>query len=310
MKYKKIIITGVGGFIGSSFTRECLKRGYIITGVDSMTYASNWNHITEFEQNPNFKFIFGDINNIYKIEDCDLIINIAAESHVDRSIDNCKDFIHSNINGVHNLLELIKGTKIPLIQISTDEIYGDIEEGSHKETDNLNPSNPYAATKSSADLLIQSYARTYGIKYNIIRLTNNYGKDQHLEKLIPKTINHLKHGKKIPLHNQGTPLRNWLHVDDSVEAILTVIEKGKLNEIYNVNGNYELENKTVVSEIIKIYKKEDNIELNDYVDYSCSRPGQDVRYSLDDTKLRELGWYTKVKFVDKLREIVEFHLDN
>lgn len=303
---KSILITGCAGFIGSHFTRACLKLGHNVMGVDKMTYASNWEYITEFELYPNFEFKHRDINDIGFIRDTDYVVNFAAESHVDKSIEGCEEFIHSNINGVHSLLECIKNNKeIKLIQISTDEVYGDIERGSHDETDDLNPSNPYAATKASADLLIQSYARTYSINYNIIRLTNNYGLGQNCEKLIPKTIKFLEWGRKLPLHNNGTPIRNWLHVSDSVNAILTVIQNGKDNEIYNVNGNYEDSNINIVKEIVFRYTdrigKEYNI--NEYVDFTYNRPGQDIRYNLDDTKLRNLGWEPKADFFTELEKL-------
>lgn len=298
------MITGCAGFIGSHFTRKCLELGYKVVGVDSMTYASNQKHIDEFKKNPNFRFKNRDINHLYHLFDCDLVINFAAESSVELSIQNSKQFIHSNISGVHNLLELIKGTEIPLIQISTDEVLGDIMVGSHKEDDTLYPSNPYAASKAAAELLIQSYTRTYGIKYQTIRLTNNYGLDQDKEKLIPKVIEFFKIGKKIPLHNNGSPMRNWLHVSDSVEAILTVLEKGKLNEIYHVNGNCELDNLSTVSIIAHKMHPDKFIELASFLDLSCNRPGQDWRYSLDDSKLRNLGWYPCAQFEEKIEEII------
>ena len=300
------MITGCCGFIGSHFTRECLKRGYEVFGVDMMGVGSNIESFLEFEDHPNFSFYLDDINTLIKTHDCDVILNLAAESAVGRSIDNCTDFLHSNINGVHNLLELIKGTNIPFIQISTDEVLGDKLEGSFNEEANYNPSNPYSATKASAELLIKSYARTFDIKYQIIRLTNNYGINQDPEKLIPKSIKFLNENKKIPLHNNGTPLRNWLNVSDSVNAILTVLEKGEMNEIYHVNGNCELKNIETVLKIIQyfIYDPEFNIEK--YCDFSISRPGQDLRYSLDDSKLRALGWKPKANFDEELEKIISY----
>lgn len=304
-KSKTIVVTGCGGFIGSHFTRKCLELGYNIIGVDKMTYASNANIVNEFLKNEKFKFLRKDINDV-KLNNYnyDLIVNFAAETHVDNSIDDCSDFIHSNISGVHNLINQSKTNKTPFIQISTDEVFGDIQEGSHKETDKLNPSNPYSATKSSADLLIKSYARTYGLEYQIIRLTNNYGLDQHKEKLIPKVIDCIQNNKKIPIHNQGTPFRNWLFVGDSIEAILTVINKGKINEIYNVNGNCELQNIEVVKTILRYFEFTEDYNINDYCDFGYKRAGQDVRYSLDDSKLRSLGWKPEAVFEDKLWEII------
>ncbi len=303
-KYKKIAITGVAGFIGSHFTRKCLELGYEVIGVDCMTYASNPEHIKEFEKYPNFVFINKNINDLI-FYDYDLIINFAAESAVGKSIEDCKEFLHSNINGVHNLLEISRNNNIPLLQISTDEVLGDIETGSFKENANYHPSNPYAATKASAEMLIKSYARTYGVKYQIVRLTNNYGINQDPEKLIPKAIEFISNGKRIPLHNNGTPLRNWLHVSDSVEAILTIMNKGNINEIYHVNGNYECSNLDTVTKIINnlFYIKYPHVE--EFIDTSMSRPGQDVRYSLDDTKLKSLGWEPKANFEEKIKEIIK-----
>lgn len=304
MKYKKLLITGFAGFIGSHFTRKCLELGYQVVGVDSMTYASDIKHIVEFSENKNFTLILGNINDLPENFGCDVIINIAAESAVGKSIEDCTDFLHSNINGVHQLLEISKDKNIPLLQISTDEVLGDIVSGSFKEDANYNPSNPYSATKASAEMLIRAYARTYGVKYQIIRLTNNYGLDQDKEKLIPKTIEFFKQGKKIPLHNNGTPLRNWLHVSDSVEAILTILDKGNLNEIYHVNGNCELPNLTVVSYILHKMSPDQFINLESLLDLSVSRSGQDVRYMLDDSKLRSLGWEPKADFYNELDKII------
>lgn len=300
------MITGCCGFIGSHLTRECLRLGYEVLGVDMMGYGSNESSFKEFTKHPNFHFYFDDINNLKKTPNCDIIINLAAESAVGRSIEDCKNFLHSNINGVHNLLELIKGTNIPLFQVSTDEVLGDILHGSFKEDANYNPSNPYSATKASAELIIKSYARTFDIKYQIIRLTNNYGTNQDPEKLIPKSIKFLNENKKIPLHNNGTPLRNWLNVSDSVNAILTILERGEMNEIYHVNGNCELKNIETVLKIIQyfIYDPEFNIEK--YCDFSISRPGQDLRYSLDDSKLRALGWKPKANFDEELEKIISY----
>lgn len=311
MKYKKIAITGVAGFIGSHFTRMCLSLGYDVVGIDKLTYAADVNHVNEFKKHPNFKFIQVDINDInfnkLFLSDREIIINFAAESHVDNSINNCKEFIHSNVYGVVEILNLCRELHIPLLHIGTDEEYGDIEEGSHTEEDILNPSNPYAASKAAASLFIQSFARTYKTKYQIIRMTNNYGIEQHPEKLIPKAIGCLFRGESIPLHNDGNPKRNWLNVFDSVEGILTVLEHGNMNEIYNMNGNCELKNITTVNQIINEYF---NYRLPkpsmEYCDFSFSRPGQDIRYSLNDDKLRNLGWSPKIEFDEALKTIVSY----
>ena len=235
-----VYITGCLGFIGSYVTRLCLKKGWYVKGVDKMTYASNKQLLEEFNQYSNFSFVHCDINDLKFLYDCDYIINTAAETHVGNSIANSDDFISSNINGVHNILELIKNyrqesVKIPtLLHFSTDEVYGDIVDGTHTESHLLKPSNPYSASKAAADMLILAWARTYNVPYVIVRPTNNYGIGQYVEKLIPKTCKYLKLGKSVTLHNNGTPIRNWLHAEDTANAIMTIIESGVKNEIYNI----------------------------------------------------------------------------
>ena len=227
---KIVYVTGCLGFIGSHVTRLCLKKGWYVKGVDKITYAANKELLKEFNEYKNFSFVHCDINDLKFLYDCDYIINTAAETHVGNSIANSDDFVHSNINGVHNLLELIKNYRqenatVPtLLHFSTDEVYGDIESGAHTETDLLKPSNPYAATKAAADMLILAWSRTYKIPYVIVRPTNNYGIGQYVEKLIPKACKYLKLGKKIPLHNNGTPVRNWLHAEDTATATMKIIE--------------------------------------------------------------------------------------
>ena len=243
---KAVYITGSLGFIGSYVTRACLKMGWYVKGVDKITYAAREELLEEFNGYETFSFIKEDIVNLETIHDCDYVINLAAESHVGNSIVSSDEFISSNINGVHNLLELIrlnKSDEMPIfLHFSTDEVYGDIVDGAHKETDLLKPSNPYSATKAAADQLILAWNRTYGLPYIIVRPTNNYGVGQYTEKLIPKVCKYLKLGKKIPLHDRGLPKRNWLHAKDTAKAIISVIESGKTNEIFNISGDFEQEN--------------------------------------------------------------------
>jgi dTDP-glucose 4,6-dehydratase len=225
---KKIVyVTGCLGFIGVHVTRACLDKGWYVIGVDKGTYASNFNFLAEFDANPNFKFIRKDINELDRLYDCDYIINTAAETHVDNSIEDSDQFVHSNVNGVHHLLKLIKQKahyKMPtLLHFSTDEVYGDIIDGFHTESNILKPSNPYSATKAAADMFILGWARTHRVPYVIVRPTNNYGVGQYVEKLIPKSVKYLTVGKKIDLHNNGTPVRTWLHVADTASAIITII---------------------------------------------------------------------------------------
>ena len=308
---KTVYVTGCLGFIGSYVTRECLKKGWYVKGVDKMTYASNNKLLKEFEKYPNFSFLKCDINDIEFLYECDYIINTAAETHVGNSLVKSEQFVHSNINGVHNLLELIRNYRaesknLPiLLHFSTDEVYGDIEDGEHIETDILNPSNPYSATKAAADQLITAWGRTYDIPYIILRPTNNYGVGQYVEKLIPKSIKYLHLGKQIPLHNGGTPSRNWLHAQDTADAVITIIDAGVSNEIYNIAGGFEQPNIDTVKKVIKEYVGE--MDYNQYIDISIERKGQDVRYALDDSKLRSLGWKPKKDFDEELPNIVKYY---
>ena len=227
---KVVYVTGCLGFIGSYVTRLCLKKGWYVKGIDKMTYAANKHLLEEFNKYDNFSFVKCDINDLEFLYDCDYIINTAAETHVGNSIVRNDDFVHSNINGVHNILELIRnyrseGKTIPtLIHFSTDEVYGDIDAGLHTETHLLKPSNPYSATKAAADQLILAWARTYNLPYVIVRPTNNYGEGQYVEKLIPKAIKYLQLGRKIPLHNNGSPVRTWLHAEDTAQSIIKIID--------------------------------------------------------------------------------------
>jgi dTDP-glucose 4,6-dehydratase len=311
---KVVYITGCLGFIGSYITRTCLKLGWYVKGVDKITYAANKDLLTEFKKYPNFSFVHCDINDLKFLYDCDYVINTAAETHVGNSIFDNEVFVNSNIKGVHNLLELIKNhrgenvSKPILLHFSTDEVYGDIEEGMHAETDLLKPSNPYSATKAAADMLVIAWGRTYNLPYIIVRPTNNYGIGQYVEKLIPKVCKYLKLGKKIPLHNNGTPIRNWLHAQDTADAVVTIVESGVKNEIYNICGGFEQNNLETVKKIC-ILNNINIEELDKYVDFSCVRPGQDVRYALDDSKLKKLGWESKKQFDDELITIIEYYKD-
>jgi dTDP-glucose 4,6-dehydratase len=308
---KVVYVTGCLGFIGQYVTEKCLEKGWYVRGIDKCTYASNKELLNVFNQYPNFTFEEKDINDIEFLYDCDYIINTAAETHVGNSIIKSDDFIHSNINGVHHLLELLKNyrqenSNTPIFfHFSTDEVYGDIVEGEHIETDLLKPSNPYSATKAAADMLIQAWSRTYNIPYIILRPTNNYGLGQYTEKLIPKTIKFIELGRKIPLHNNGTPIRNWLHASDTANAVISIIEAGVKNEIYNVCGGFEQTNLDTVEKIIKLY--DSNLNINDNLDLSFNRDGQDVRYALDDSKLRSLGWTPKKVFDEELPTIVKYY---
>jgi len=316
---KVVYVTGCLGFIGSYVTRACLKKGWYVKGVDKMTYAANKDLLEEFNKYKNFSFVHCDINDLKFLYDCDYVINTAAETHVGNSIASSAEFVKSNIDGVHNLLELIKNhrgensSKPVLLHFSTDEVYGDIDEGEHNEEHLLKPSNPYSATKAAADMLIMAWGRTHNVPYMIIRPTNNYGIGQYVEKLIPKAIKCLSLGRKIPLHNNGTPYRNWLHASDTAESVITLIENGKIGEIYNVAGGFEQQNIDTVNAIISEYfnvkdrPQEASIMYKDYIDLSFNRPGQDVRYALDDSKIRALGWEPKSLFSEEIVRIINHY---
>lgn len=310
MSKKIVYVTGCLGFIGSYVTKLCLERGWYVKGVDKITYAANTDLLSEFNKYKNFSFVYCDINDLKFLYDCDYIINTAAETHVGNSIANSDDFVKSNIDGVHNLLKLIQNyrqenSSIPtLLHISTDEVYGDIIDGAHTENHILKPSNPYSATKAAADMLILAWHRTHNIPYIIARPTNNYGIGQYVEKLIPKACKYIQLNRKIPLHNNGTPIRNWLHANDTATAILTIIDSGKKNEIYNICGGFEQTNLETIRTILSCF----NItEIENYIDFSCNRQGQDLRYSLDDTKLRKLGWKPEKIFHKEIKSIVNFY---
>lgn len=314
---KIVYITGCLGFIGSYLTRECLNKGWYVKGIDKITYAANISLLEEFNSYKNFSFEQKDICDIDRLIDCDYFINSAAETHVDNSIRKSNEFLHSNINGVYNILELLKiyrkeGQLSPIFfHFSTDEVYGDIEEHDHIETDTLKPSNPYSATKAAADQLILAWARTYNIPYIIFRPTNNYGIGQYVEKLIPKSCKFLSLGRKIPLHNNGTPFRNWLHADDTARGVITIIESGIKNEIFNIAGGFEQSNIVTVEKIIKKYMGYLPVDYKEqYLDLSISRPGQDIRYALNDNKLRNLGWKPEIDFDVAIGEIVEYYKKN
>lgn len=310
---KVIYVTGCLGFIGSCVTRKLLNQGHYVYGIDKQTYAANVQFLSEFEKYPNFKYEKIDINDMDSLIECDVVINTAAETHVDNSIIGTNKFIQSNILGVENLLNLIltkRHFKFPtFIQFSTDEVYGDIVEGSHKETDILKPSNPYSASKAAADMLVLAWSRTYKIPYVIVRPTNNYGIGQYTEKFIPKSCKNLTLGKKIPLHENGTPVRTWLHVEDTADAINCIINSSVVNEIYNISGNYECQNIEVAKKILDIFYDQKE-KYDNYFDFSFTRIGQDVRYSIDDSKLKSIGWTPIKNFEKELQNIVKYYKNN
>jgi len=312
---KIAVVTGCAGFIGTSFTEKLLDEGWYVYGIDKLTYVAN-NKFSSFSRN-RFKFINADICDLNWLPECDVIFNFAAESDVDVSTQNSSQFIKSNIDGVRNLLEIInnriviRADKPLFFQISTDEVYGDTENGSFDETSPLNPSNPYASTKASADLLVQSWARTYGLEYIIARPSNNYGPHQYPEKLIPLAVKRISRGKSIKLHNNGDPIRTWTHVDDTSKALLTLFEKAERNKIYNISSEYEQSNRETVTKIINAfflgYLNRSIPDLESYFDLSYNRPGQDVRYAITCNPLRELGWEPEADFDEEIITLVKHY---
>ena len=307
---KAVYVTGCLGFIGYHLTKQCLENNWHVYGIDKQTYASNIQFLNELNSYPKFKYSCEDINDLQRIHDCDYFINTAAETHVDNSIKCSNAFLESNINGVHNILKLIqvKKQRPILLHFSTDEVYGDIDVGSFKESNLLKPSNPYSATKAAADMLILAWARTFDIDYVIVRPTNNYGTGQYVEKFIPKAIKYLTLGRRIILHDKGLPRRTWLHVSDTVSAVIKIIESKQQNEIYNINGNYEEQNIVVAKKILYSYGILN--DEDDWIDDTEKRLGQDVRYSVNDNKLKEIGWHPEADFDKELKIIVDYYKKN
>ena len=317
---KIAVVTGCWGFIGNHLTRKLLQDDWFVYGIDKGSHVSNMSQLLYFSENfPNkYKFIEEDITEIKRIPQCDVIFNLAAESHVENSFNNSNRFIKTNIDGVRNLLEIVDSTlssydKPLFFQVSTDEVYGDIEKesGYFNEEDQLNPSNPYAATKAAADLLIKSWARTHGLEYIIARPTNNYGIYQYHEKLIPLAVKRLQENKLIRLHNRGQPIRTWTHVEDTVDALLLLYEKAARNRIYNISSGFEQDNYTTVQKILNCYYMgRANVDIPDfmkYVDLKWERPGQDVRYAINCHHLIQYGWAPKKEFNNEIGHIVKHY---
>jgi dTDP-glucose 4,6-dehydratase len=308
---KTILVTGGLGFIGSNFILYLLKNNpkIKITNVDACLTGSNIKNLKELKNSKNYQFVKANINNQKKINELvsknDIVINFAAESHVDRSISNPKPFIDSNINGVYSILEAIRKYDKKLVQISTDEVYGSLKKDSAKEKFFLNPSSPYSSSKASADLLIKSYHITYGLDVRITRCTNNYGPRQFSEKLIPKVIINAMNNKPIPVYGNGKNVRDWLYVLDHCSAIQKVMIKGKAGEIYNISGNNEINNNTIIKTILKYMNKPTSL-----MKYVKDRPGHDFRYSLDSKKIKkELKWEPKYNFEEGIKETILWHVN-
>ena len=318
---KKIIVTGGLGFIGSNLIDLLLKKRYYVINIDKITYSSNFYNTKKFRKLKNYKFIRCDIKDkkIYKIflkfkPSC--IFNLAAETHVDRSIDSAKPFIKSNIDGVFNLLEAFKkyfhkNKKTKLIHVSTDEVYGDILRGRTSERYPYKPSSPYAASKASSDHLVYSYIRTYKIPAIITNCSNNYGPKQHPEKLIPKLIYNILNDRPLPIYGNGKNSREWLHVKDHCEALFTVLKKGKIGETYNIGSNKNLNNIQITKMLIAIAKKQNLIGSNSKIHFVKDRPGHDIRYALNSKKIKKkLKWSSKININDGLEKTFSWYVQN
>ncbi|MEM0192175.1 MAG: dTDP-glucose 4,6-dehydratase [Candidatus Korarchaeum sp.] len=307
----RLLVTGGCGFMGSNFIRYMLGkyRDVHIVNVDKLSYGSNVENLRGIDEK-RYEFVKGDIADRSLMEKLvskvDAVVNFAAESHVDRSIADPYPFLRSNVEGTLSILEALRSRgEVRMVHISTDEVYGDILSGSFKEGDRLRPSSPYSASKAAADMFCLAYHRTFNSDVIIIRPTNNFGPYQYPEKLIPKTIIRAMLGLRIPIYGSGRNVRDWLYVLDTCEAIDLVLRKGEAGEIYNLSAGNELENIEVVRRILKVMKKGE-----DLMEFVEDRPGHDVRYSLDSTKIRELGWEPKHEFDEALRDTVEWYVEN
>jgi dTDP-glucose 4,6-dehydratase len=310
----KLLVTGGLGFIGSNFILHVLKNypDIKIVNLDAGLMGSNEKNLKSIEKSENYRLVHGNINDKKLVErlssNIDGIINFAAESHVDRSIHDSKPFLESNIMGVYTLLDTIreKKPKIKFIQVSTDEVFGSLQTGYAKEKDVFRPSNPYSASKASAELIAESYMKTYDMDVVITRCTNNFGPRQFPEKLIPKTIIRIDKMMKIPIYGTGKNIRDWLYVEDHCDAIMKVFLKGKTGESYNISGSNELANITLIEKILNLMDKP-----KDLIYFVEDRPGHDLRYGLDSTKIvHELGWKPKWKFEEELQNTINWYQQN
>ena len=287
----RFVVTGGRGFIGSHFVEEALNMGHTVVDIDKITYCAHSS--LPWDNHENYKFLKEDIAELKHLPSCDILINFAAESHVDNSINETDPFVRSNILGVHNLLELVRGKKEydrPLFfQISTDEVYGDSLEKYFLEDDRLNPSNPYSASKAAAEMLVLSYNKTYGIDYVITRSTNNYGERQYHEKLIPKILDCVKYNRKVPIHGTGEYVRDWLYVKDNIDALFTIIGNGVVNDTLNIGADNHLQNLEVVDTVLGWH----SLEPSNMIKLVENRWGQDIKYAVDCTKMKNLGWQPK-----------------
>ena len=317
---KKVVVSGGLGFIGSNLIDLLIKKNFYVINIDKVSYSSNFYNIKELKKSNQYKFIKCDIGSkklkdILKQYKPVCFFNLAAETHVDRSIDNPSDFINSNIVGVYNLLECFKDFsskyKSKLIHISTDEVYGDILNGRSSEKYPYQPSSPYAASKAASDHLVSSYVRTYKLPAIVTNCSNNYGPKQHPEKLIPKLIYNILNNKPLPIYGKGTNSREWIYVKDHCEALIKVFLKGKIGEFYNIGSNKNMNNLEVTKQLLKISKKVIKIGSKVKINFVKDRPGHDVRYALNSIKIKKkLGWKPKTKFSKGIKLTLDWYFKN
>ena len=317
---KKIIVTGGLGFIGSNLIGLLLKKNYSVINIDKVSYSSSFYNVKEFKNSKNYKFIKCDIKDkelkkiILKYKK-NIIFNLAAETHVDRSIDNPKNFIDSNILGVYNLLECFRGfskkNRTKLIHISTDEVYGDVLKGRTSENYPYNPSSPYAASKAASDHLVSSYVKTYKIPAIITNCSNNYGPKQHPEKLIPKLIYNILNNKNLPIYGKGINSREWIFVEDHCNALYKISKNGKIGNFYNIGSNKDVTNIKISQNLLKLAKLKFKVGKNVKIKFVKDRPGHDIRYALNSKKiLKELKWRPETKFKIGLLKTFNWYLEN
>lgn len=307
----QVLVTGGAGFIGSNFVHHLLdETEHSITTLDALTYAGTRDNLEGVLNHSRHEFVEGDIRDRDLveglIENVDVVVNFAAESHVDRSIKGAQSFAQTNVEGTQVLLEAATNSDIDrFLQISTDEVYGEIEEGVFSEEDCLNPRNPYSATKAGADHLAQAYHETYGLPVLITRTSNNYGPRQNAEKLIPKFIERAAAGKSLPVYGDGSNIREWIYVEDNCRAQEVVLEKGDVGEVYNVGSGEERTNLEVTESILEMVGASDV-----QIEFVEDRAGHDLRYALDTTKVKSLGWESEWTFEDGLERTVEYYLSD
>ena len=319
---KKVLVTGGLGFIGSNLIKLLISKKYYVINLDKISYASNFYNVKEFSKSKKYKFVKADLNNKDKIVSIlkkykpSAIFNLAAETHVDRSIDSPHGFIKSNIYGVFNLLEAFRkyiliNKNSRLIHISTDEVYGDVLKGRSRENDTYKPSSPYAASKASSDHLVSSYIRTYKIPAIITNCSNNYGPRQHPEKLIPKLIYNILNNKNLPIYGKGLNSREWIYVDDHCEALIKIFKKGKIGNFYNIGSNLNLNNIKITKYLLNIAKNKIRLGKNVKINFVQDRPGHDLRYALNSNKIiKSLKWKPKVNILNGLIKTFDWYLKN